>query len=188
MAEGRHVQGRRLLLFVLLLIGFAAAGAPAFGQAVTANAVKAAYLSKFPPFVDWPAAKAADNTFTICIVGDDPFGDLLDRATAGQKITNRPIVIRRLKSADADCQILYAGNSADATIAQTLNAVQGTPVLTITDADTDGGRHGIISFVIEQDHVRFDIDAQAAKDSGLVISSKLLGLARKIKTAAGKVP
>ena len=171
---------------LLLIIGLLACG-PAFADAVTASAVKAAYLSKFPPFVDWPAA-AAGSPFTICIVGDDPFGNLIDRITAGQKVGDQPIVVKRLKIADASCKILYAGNSPEATIAQTLSAVQGTPVLTVTDSDSDGGAHGIIRFVEDQDHVRFDIDTNAAKSDGLVISSKLLGLARKIVTASDKAP
>lgn len=162
---------------------------PAIADDLTASAVKAAYLSKFPPFVEWPAGgAAADAPFTICIVGDDPFGNLIDRIISGQKVGDQPIVVKRLKNADTGCKIFYAGNSPSATISQTLSAVQGTPVLTVTDADNDGGAHGIICFVEEQDHVRFDIDANAAKSDGLVISSKLLGLARKILTASDKAP
>lgn len=175
-----------LPLGLLLAIGLIACG-EVRAEDLTASAVKAAYLSKFPPFVDWPAG-VAGAPFTICIVGDDPFGNLIDRITAGQKVGDQPIVVKRLKIADTSCKILYASNSPDATIAQTLSAVQGTPVLTVTDAGTDGGAHGIICFVEEQDHVRFDIDANAAKSGGLVISSKLLGLARKIVTASEKTP
>jgi len=38
-------------------------------------AVKATYLYKLAPFVDWPPASfpAPDSPFDLCIVGDDPF-------------------------------------------------------------------------------------------------------------------
>lgn len=42
-------------------------------------------------------------------------------------------------------------------------------------------RHGVISFVIEANHVRFDIDDAEAGQDGLVISSKLLGLAHAVR-------
>jgi len=49
-------------------------------------------------------------------------------------------------------------------------------VLTVTDGGR-GGDVGIIQFVMEDGHVRFDIDEAAARASGLSISSKLLSLA-----------
>lgn len=168
-------------LYSAILFAAAASGAatPAVAQAVTANAVKAAYLTKFAPFVEWPASsQPADAPFVICIVGNDPFGDVLDRVAAGQKFEAHPIAIRRVRSVEPDCRILYAGSAADA--AQISGATRNAPVLTVSDAGTDGGAHGIICFVREQDHVRFDIDAGAARQHGLVMSSKLLDLARKI--------
>ena len=41
----------------------------------------------------------------------------------------------------------------------------------------------MISFVIEDNHVRFDIDDAMAAEGGLAISSKLLGLAHAVKHA-----
>lgn len=161
------------------LFAAAAMATPTMAQAVTASAVKAAYLTKFEPFIEWPASsEPADAPFTICIVGNDPFGDVLDRVAAGQKLDTHPIAIRRVLSVEPDCKVLYAGSSADA--AQISNAAKGKPVLTVSDADTDGGTHGIICFVRDKDHVRFDIDATMAKQHGLVLSSKLLDLARKV--------
>jgi YfiR/HmsC-like len=40
--------------------------------------------------------------------------------------------------------------------------------------------HGIISFVMQDNHVRFDIDDAGAETSGLRISSKLLELAHNV--------
>jgi len=56
------------------------------------QAVKASYLFKFGPFVDWPANAFADSggAFQICIIGRDPFGRVLDEIVRGQKIHGRP--------------------------------------------------------------------------------------------------
>ena len=164
---------------VLLAVAAVGAVTPVRAQAVTANAVKAAYLTKFAPFIEWPASsQPPDAPFVICIVGNDPFGDVLDRVAAGQKSDAHAIAIKRVQAVEPDCKIMYAGSSADA--ARISDATRNAPVLTVSDADTDGGAHGIICFVREKDHVRFDIDAGAARQHGLVMSSKLLDLARKV--------
>lgn len=164
---------------VLLAAAAASAITPAMAQAITASAVKAAYLTKFAPFIEWPAStQPADAPFVICIVGNDPFGDVLDHVAAAQKFGARSIVIKRVPSVEPDCQIVYAGSPAQA--AQVSEATKNAPVLTVSDAESDGGAHGIICFIREKDHVRFDIDAGAAKQHSLVMSSKLLDLARKV--------
>jgi len=149
-------------------------------------AVKAAFLYKFGPFVSWPAASfdSPSSPFSLCIVGDDPFGPMLDGAVANQRVGGRPIVVRRMAKADrkAPCQILYAGGSPP-NVKDTLQAVAGSPVLTVTDWPAPPG---IVAFVMDQGRVRFRLDDQAAADNGLVISSKLLDLA--VSVTARKIP
>lgn len=146
-------------------------------------AVKAAYLTKFVPFIDWP-----DDTFpspaapvTLCVLGDGPFGGrLMDDAAAVQG--GRRLVVRHVDGADPSCQLLFVG--ADAPDAQgVLDALKTSPVVTVTDSGMAAA--GIIRFVIAANHVRFDIDAAAAEARGLKISSKLLGLARKVMVQEG---
>ena len=56
--------------------------------------------------------------------------------------------------------------------------MRGKPVVTVTDSGLPG--RGLISFVMQDNHVRFDIDAAAAEKNGIRISSKLLDLARTV--------
>lgn len=177
-----------------LLWALAALGAPAVAQAQPANleaAVKASYLAKFAPFVDWPAAASAtpDGGLTICVIGADPFGDLLDRAVAGQRVGGRPITIDRLAVAahDSPCRIAFVGGSPAQPVADALHVLQGAPVLTVTD---DADAPGIIDFAIVRHRVRFRIDDEAAAENGLTISSKLLSLALTVKPRkpSGSVP
>jgi hypothetical protein len=146
-------------------------------------AVKAEYLPKFVPFIAWPEATFASATapLNICVLGADPFGGKLDQEAGATKAGERPVAVRHLAEPDseASCQLLFLGNETDPAVVQdTLDAVKGRPVVTVTDSGLKA--HGVISFVIEANHVRFDIDdAEAARD-GLTISSKLLGLARAV--------
>lgn len=162
----------------------------ALGKASAADgsveyAVKAAFLHKFGSFVEWPAAAFASPTspFQLCIAGEDPFGAILDKAVSGQQIANRPIEVRRLKTVrpDSGCHIVYVAASEAQRLAQIIEALRGSSVLTVSDGRSPGVAGGIINFVIKDDRVRFDIDDEAAAQNRLAISSKLLSVALSVK-------
>jgi hypothetical protein len=148
-------------------------------------AIKATYLYKLAPFIDWPpdAFASPDAPFPICVVGEDPFDGFLAHAIAGRAFGTHPFVVRRLDALtnDADCRIAYIGRLHSQSLQDALAAVQGRPVLTVTDSDTAVDNGSIMQFVIEGGHVRFDIDNLAAARNHLSISSKLLNLAAVVK-------
>lgn len=175
-------MARRLWILVVAVLASGAATA-ALAQTALETEVKATFLYKFAPFVGWPAS-AFDNPaspFTICVVGSDPFGSVLDRAVAGQAVGGRAIQVRRMGTLDktASCQIVYADGPA---VAKTLKALHGQPVLTVTDGPA---APGIIDFTIDQGRVRFRIDDAEAAACNLTISSKLLSLALSVKARKG---
>lgn len=146
-------------------------------------AVKAAYLYKFAPFVEWPplAFASPNSPFRLCVLGHDPFGASLDSAVRGQQVDGRPIQVRRLQQVDptSGCHILFLGASRSQTAAEALRTVRGAPILTV--ADDQGGSGAIIRFVVKDNRVRFDIDAGAAAANRVTLSSKLLSLALSVR-------
>ncbi len=179
-------MARRVGLWVLSVAIAAWAGAPAAVRAEASQdtAIKATYLYKFAPFVTWPQTTSA-GPFTLCIVGDDPFGDQIDRAVAGQSLEGRPIQVVHVDTIGpkSDCAIAYLGGSRAESVGEALRAVHGRPTLTVTD---EGDTPGIISFAVAEGHVRFRIDQVQARENGLVISSKLLGLALSVRALPGE--
>ena len=145
-------------------------------------AVKATFLYKFASFVEWPAGSFEHETspFNLCVAGNDPFGGrILQDAVAGQHVARHPIVLRRLARAETyGCHAMLVSGPGTA---EALSAVSGAPVLTVTDSSVDAAA-GIIHFVIVNDRVSFDIDNVAAMRNHLIISSKLLALARRVNT------
>ncbi len=170
---------------VLLLLAMTAAlpGAPAAAQGSLETAVKAAYLYKFGAFVEWPATAFENPSApaTICVAGADPFGAILDQAVRGQRIAGHAISVTRLDRVEkgAPCQILFIAPSSRQPVADALDKVRGSPVLTVTDSGPDAASRGVIDFVLRDNRVRLRIDARAAGEDGLAISSKLLNLAVK---------
>lgn len=172
---------------IALALAVLAGGAPARAASLE-YPVKAAFLYKFAPFVEWPATAWGSPTapLTLCVVGADPFGDMLDRTIQGQHLGPHPVVVHRLDRLEADsgCSIAYVGGSKSQSVSDGLAAVQGTPVLTVTD-EALGPAHGIIHFVVRGNRVRFVIDDAAAAKNGMTISSKLMRLALSVRLRSG---
>jgi hypothetical protein len=163
------------------------ADAVASGNAMLEYAIKATFLYKFAPFVEWPPAafESATSPMVICIFGADQVSREADRLAVGQRAGMRPIAIRHLEAVtpESGCHILYIAETSDRLVAGALGAVGGAPVLTVTDMARTGRDAGMISFVIQDNRVRFDIDVAAVQGSGLTISSRLLSLARTVRRA-----
>jgi hypothetical protein len=184
----RRVTGRCLRsLRLASLLAVAAGGALAQSGRELEWAVKATFLYKFAPFVGWPADAFPSDTapLRLCVGGTDPFGELLDRSVAGQRVAGRPVEVARLTDLQqvATCRILFAAGSDQMPVADMLRQASGSPVLTVTDAGTvpEGQARGIIHFEIQAGRVRFDIDEAAAAANRLEISSKLLAMALSVR-------
>jgi hypothetical protein len=147
--------------------------------------VKGAFLSKFGLFTEWwdVAANPPDRPFQLCILGEDPFGPMLDKIAGEQLIKGRKIELRRLKTVGKEpgCQILYIAPSESARVGQILETLQASGTLTVTDGRPAGTPAGIINFILKDDRVRFDIDDEMAAQNGMFISSTLLALAVNVK-------
>lgn len=144
--------------------------------------LKATYLYKFFAFVDWPpgALGPAGTPAPLCVVGEDPFGGLIDEQGAGQQIGDHPIEVRRLRTVGrgSGCRVLYFRTAAGQSAAQAMAAVAGEPVLTVTDG---AGAQGVIQFRRVGDKIRFDVDQRAAAANGLTLSSRLLSVAVRVR-------
>jgi hypothetical protein len=144
--------------------------------------VKAAFLFKFGGFVEWPphTLVSTEAPFVIGVLGDDPFGPLLDQIVGGHTIQGRPVVLKRWSRPDqiGAAHILFISQSERGRLPTIVASLQEKNVLTVADFDQPGI---IIVFVIENNRVRFEINLDQAERSGLKISSKLLNVARVVR-------
>ncbi len=175
------VFGRVGIGFVILL-----ASVPAVSQAKPSEyAVKAAYLYNFGKFVKWPAdSKPGRNAnFSICVLGQDPFGTSLDATVEGENISGKPVVVRRVTSAreGSSCNMLYISPSERGRLPEILAAVGKDSTLTVSDMPEFIQRGGMIEFVMDSGRVRFQINLEAAQAAGLNLSSELLKVAMNVK-------
>lgn len=147
--------------------------------------VKAAYLHNFGRFVEWPArfAETTDDFFSICVLGQDPFGAALDATLTGETIDSKSVVARRIvKSEDAvNCRILFISSSENNHLKEILMALDRSDVLTVSDMPRFSQRGGMIQFVLQGNRIRFEVNLAAAQGAGLTLSSELLKVAVTVR-------
>ena len=166
--------------------------------AFTDHQVQAACLVNFPSFIDWPVAMtnaATNETFTIGILGKDPFGASFDQAITNVVVKGRSVRLQRGNDlAELEgCPLIFIGFSEPKRLGEVLRKLEGTPVLTVAAESGFARRGTMINFIkIEEDgviKVRFEFNVLAAEQVGIKISPKLLQLGKIIlpgRSAANK--
>lgn len=153
-------------------------------EAVPEPQVKAAYLLKFLDFVEWPAAvfTAPRSPFVIGVAGADTLADELEALVARRRSEARPVVARRFKPGEAPTgvHVLFVGRGAGTRLKPLFAAVELQPVLVVGETDEAFEAGAAIGFVMVDKRVRFDVAPRQAESRELRISSRLLGVARKV--------
>jgi len=148
--------------------------------AVKEYEIKAVFLFNFAQFVEWPATAFADEASPVVIgvLGEDPFGEALDRAVQNETVKNRKVLVKRFRHLAElkGCHILFVSRSEKARLPQILEALKGQSVLMVGDMPDFTERGGVINFLLRANKVRFEINLRAAEDAELKISTKLIEL------------
>ncbi len=170
-----------------LMLTFTLSGNPARADEPLEYDVKAAFLYKFGAYVEWPSAafEPPSSPLTLCVLGsNDEFISILEKVAGTESINTRSVIVKPIKMVEPNlgCQIVYIDTTEKQRISQAIETLRGSNVLTVSN----GGSAGIINFVISDNRVRFNIDDDAAAQNGLIISSKLLSVALKVKKRTSK--
>ena len=180
------------LLLTALALAWMLGVIPCLGAPVsrpTDYDVKAAYLYNFARFVEWPVNVAStSDSFTVCVLGQDPFGPALDATRAGEKIGGKRATAKRISTPKeaATCQILFLSSAEEGRVDQVIEALRKEAVLTVSDMPKFSQRGGMIQFVLEGNRVRFEVNLSAVQQAGLNLSSELLKVATSVRrTASG---
>ena len=173
---------------VVVAIAWALSSVPVlYGQRSTPSEyeVKAAYLYKLGKFVEWPdkATSSVDDSFPICVLGQDPFRTTFDTTVAGESINGKKVAIKRIaRSQDAaSCRIVFISSSEENRLKEILAALSKTSVLTVSDIPRFMERGGMVEFVVDSNRVRFQVNLTTAERAGLTLSSQLLKVAIRVE-------
>jgi hypothetical protein len=147
--------------------------------------VKAVFLFNFAQFVEWPALAVSDSQkpVVIGILGDDPFGAVLDETLRGERLGARPFEIRRYRQVAEvqECDVLFISRSEAERAAAILANLKGRPILTVSEGKDFAKQGGMIQFFTDNSRIRLRINPEAAQAANLTISSKLLRVAEIVR-------
>ncbi|KQW51415.1 MULTISPECIES: YfiR family protein [unclassified Roseateles] len=175
---------RRKLLLAPLAALAAPTPAPAAEENLVEYQVKAAFVCKFGNYVEWPAQVmgGAGDPFRIGLLGSEAVLEEFRRTAAASSVGGRPIEVHPLHRPELPdgLHAVFVTRAMSAHAAAIVAAARGRPVLTITELDATPST-GMVNFIVVNDKVRFDILLPAASQSGLKISARLLGVARRVE-------
>ncbi|HEX7649003.1 MAG TPA: YfiR family protein [Noviherbaspirillum sp.] len=152
-------------------------------QPVPEYDLKAAFVYNFAVFTDWPADTAYDGgTLNICVNPDSAVRQPLV-GLGDKQIKGRRVAVRSLAAADnlRTCNVVYLDSGDRDRWEQIRKALGSTGVLTIADDEEIARDGAVISLAMDNNRVVFDVDTRAARQAKLVLSSKLLRLARTVQ-------
>jgi hypothetical protein len=149
-------------------------------QATAERRIKAAFLVRFPEYVEWPATVFArpDSPITIGVVADAAMMAELRMVITSRSLNGRAFALRSVEEDDstADLQIVYVGRGRHAALAP------GQPVLVVRDVP-GGLEHGsTVNFVVADGRVRFEVSLQDAEQRHLKLGSGLLTVAMNLRS------
>ncbi|WP_395408015.1 YfiR family protein [Pseudoduganella sp. UC29_106] len=141
--------------------------------------VKATYILNFTRYATWPDNPDPNAPLVLCLAGQNAasVARQLQQRAAG----SRPLKLLMIdKPEDADhCNAIYISQS-DASQSALLTRLRDQAVLTMGDSATFLGEGGMIHMMQADGGVRFEVNLEATRHSGVTLNPRLLALAERV--------
>src|SRR5690606_7112950 len=123
-----------ILAIALSLLSPAVAGAATVEREYQ---VKGVLLYNLAHLAQWPTSAFGDSRdpLVIGVLGQDPFGHVLDEIVKDETVRGRPMIVRRFATAREARQahLLFIADSEKGRIREVLAELEGRPILTVAD-------------------------------------------------------
>ena len=165
------------LVLVLPLHGMAQGAAAATLAEQRAKAVTQVVLGILS-YARWPVEP---EQLRLCLIGPTEYADDLVKGTT--QATGRPLTVRRLLAGDprilAQCDAVYIGKLSGEARSQLISAINGKPVLSISEADDPCTVGSLFCLRVKDTQVAFDVNLDSVARSGVRIHPSVLQLSRR---------
>ncbi len=138
------------------------------------------FLYNFTKYIQWPDG-AIDQDFVIGVYGKSPITEELQKLGSIKKAGDKNIKIIELSETNLlqDVQILFIPEEKSAQIAAVLASVKGRPILVVSERQGLTQKGAAISFLTEQNNLRFELNTVSIASQNLKVSKALETLAFK---------
>jgi len=146
--------------------------------------LKAAYMLNFARFIYWPeeAFKVSSGKFNICVYGESPFGESLDKLST-KKIKNKNINLKYTNFPEElnECHIVYVSISKESIYEEEFQAMPRMYMLTVSDIKDFSVKGGMIEFIRLEKRIKFNINVNKSHEAGIKYRSQLLEVAEHLR-------
>lgn len=166
------VVSKKPIPFILLFLSLSGY---VHAQTSSYEELQAAYIFNFAKYIKWPEETPE---FVIGVYGEPEIIELFKNTLAGKRAGGRDILVRAVEGAEdvAGCSIIYIASSASKMLKTLISVTEGKSILIVTAEDMISSG-AMISFVVEDDKLKFKIKRKTLSETGLVASDGLLRLA-----------
>ena len=175
------VLAKSVIVFVIPFLTLTSKAEAPVQETSSEYKIKAVFLYNFSQFVEWPEKTFAEQgtPLVIGILGKDPFGYYLDETVYGENANDHPMIVKRFVSVKdvSSCHILFIKVGGKEDLTEIFDRLKSKSILTVGDTDDFIRKGGMVRFFTEKNKTRIQINLEAVEEAGLIISSKLLGVA-----------
>jgi len=167
-----------------LLLGLLLTSFPSQLFAVTEGQLRVAYLYNITKFIQWPEKtfKSEKLPINICIIGKtlckEELESLQDKIISGHRLN---IYYYKNNENFDKCHIAYISDSNKNTFEDVLEKIKGKNIVTISAINMFANKGGMIELRKQKNKIILYINIQSIHNENLLLSSKVLGLARIVK-------
>lgn len=160
---------------ILLILFFVSLSGGVHAQTSSHEELQAAYIFNFAKYIKWPEETPE---FVIGIYGEPEIITLFKNTLAGKRVGGKDILVRAVHGEEdvAGCNIIYIASSASKMLKTLVGVTAGKSILIVTAEDMVSSG-AMISFVVEDDKLKFKLKRRKLSETRLVASDGLLKLA-----------
>ncbi len=146
--------------------------------------LKAKVIHSITRFVSWPHF-SDKQAFNLCIIGNRPtLQNALELFFQRKPVFNdvKTNIKLTTPSQAGSCNLVFIGETNKKLTSKILQQLEGKPVLICADKPglAEQGVH--VNLYVDSNKVRFEVNFESSKKTGLNMSSQLLSYARIVKT------
>ena len=165
-----------LIVFVLIIILIPS---NLSNNEVDENDLVIAYLERFTRFIvneQHPEFDDKDNTFNICVFGDNIFGERIGEAYKLQKVKNRVVKVSFAQKTEdiKDANLIFISLTSKSKIKKIIEFANQRGILTTSYSSGFAAEGVHINIFKQNKRLRFEINLKSANSAGFSISHLLL--------------
>jgi hypothetical protein len=166
----------RFFLFIFSVLFFSQSVALAEEQSLK-HKIEVGYLYNFTKFITWPENDL--KTFNLCVLGQDPFGSIID-AIERKTVKNKPIRVYRIQQTNEakHCHIIYFSPPLQPyLVLPGILTVSSLSPMIKGNVSKRSQTMGMIVFFQKENKIKIHVNLNLLRKNALDISAKLLEVA-----------